>query len=149
MVGHGGSSAGSYLADPTSPIPSHCASIVATSTLRIKGLSYIRVGSGWPKYGYAACTYLSPLLAVSAIPLNMITIDTLGRRATLTIDFLFAGLFFLLIQICASRVWLTVFIFGVRAFTAGIFNTVYIYTSEVSPKSVCLNILFGGKLIAK
>ena len=34
MVGHGGSSAGSYLANPTSPIPSHCASIVATSTLR-------------------------------------------------------------------------------------------------------------------
>ena len=28
MVGHGGSSAGSYLADPTSPIPSHCVSIV-------------------------------------------------------------------------------------------------------------------------
>ena len=36
MVGHGGSSAGSYLADPTSPIPSHCASIVTTSTLRVK-----------------------------------------------------------------------------------------------------------------
>ena len=35
MVGHRGSSAGSYLADPTSPIPSHCASIVATSTLRV------------------------------------------------------------------------------------------------------------------
>ena len=35
MVGHGGSSAGSYLTDPTSPIPSHCASIVATSTVRI------------------------------------------------------------------------------------------------------------------
>ena len=35
MVGHGGSSAGSYLADPTSPIPSHCASIVATSTIRV------------------------------------------------------------------------------------------------------------------
>ena len=33
MVGHGGSSAGSYLADPTSPIPSHCASIC---TLRVK-----------------------------------------------------------------------------------------------------------------
>ena len=38
MVGHGGSSAGSYLADPTSPIPSHCASIVVTNTLRVKGL---------------------------------------------------------------------------------------------------------------
>ena len=35
MVRHGGSSAGSYLAGPTSPIPSHCASIVATSTLRV------------------------------------------------------------------------------------------------------------------
>ena len=35
MVGHGGSSAGSYLADPTSPIPSHCASIVVASTLRV------------------------------------------------------------------------------------------------------------------
>ena len=35
MVGHGGSSVGSYLANPTSPIPSHCASIVATSTLRV------------------------------------------------------------------------------------------------------------------
>ena len=35
MVGHGGCSAGSYLADPTSPIPSHRASIVATSTLRV------------------------------------------------------------------------------------------------------------------
>ena len=35
MVGHGGSSAGSCLADPTSPIPSHCASIVVTSTLRV------------------------------------------------------------------------------------------------------------------
>ena len=35
MVRHGGSSAGSYLTDPTSPIPSHCASIVVTSTLRV------------------------------------------------------------------------------------------------------------------
>ena len=35
MVGHGGSSAGSYLGDPTSLIPSHCASIVAASTLRV------------------------------------------------------------------------------------------------------------------
>ena len=34
MVEHGGSSAGSYLADPTSPIPSRCASVVAMSTLR-------------------------------------------------------------------------------------------------------------------
>ena len=43
MVGHGGSSAGSYLADPTSPIPSHCASIVVTSTLRVNPLGLFNV----------------------------------------------------------------------------------------------------------
>ena len=41
MVGHGGSSAGSYLAEPTSPIPSHCASIVVTSTVRVKNCQLI------------------------------------------------------------------------------------------------------------
>ena len=42
MVRHEGSSAGSYLADPTSPIPSHCASIVVTSTFRVDLSLYIR-----------------------------------------------------------------------------------------------------------
>ena len=40
MVGHGGSSAGSYLADPTSPIPSHCAAIKIASVvtqLKLRG----------------------------------------------------------------------------------------------------------------
>ena len=41
MVRHGGSSAGSYLTDPTFPIPSHCASIVMTNTLRVKFLHCI------------------------------------------------------------------------------------------------------------
>ena len=49
MLGHGGSSAGSYLANPTSPIPSHCAviilfqssaSYVVTGTLRVKGTQH-------------------------------------------------------------------------------------------------------------
>ena len=35
MAGHEGSSVSSYLVDPTSSIPSHCASIVVTSTLRV------------------------------------------------------------------------------------------------------------------
>ena len=46
MVGHGGSSAGSYLTDPTSPIPSHCTSIVATSTLRVN--CFPSQGAGMP-----------------------------------------------------------------------------------------------------
>ena len=43
MVGHGGSSAGSYLAEPTSPISSHCASIVATRTVRVNFPSLYQV----------------------------------------------------------------------------------------------------------
>ena len=54
MVGHGGSSAGSYLVDPTSPIPSHCASIVATSTLKVKRHS-------------AHCTFLSSCPSFSTV----------------------------------------------------------------------------------
>ena len=51
MVGHGGSSAGSYLADATSPIPSHCASIVATSTVRVNGDEVVQSGVIRPDAG--------------------------------------------------------------------------------------------------
>ena len=55
MVEHGGSSAGSYLADPTSPIPSHCAVIILFKSVPVHQLSwqahkelYVTDGS----YGY-------------------------------------------------------------------------------------------------
>ena len=67
-----------------------------------------------------------------AIPINLITIDYLGRKRTLCLNFTITAVFFLLIQLCTGRFLLTMFIFGVRAFGSGIFNTVYIYTSEVS-----------------
>ena len=54
MVGHGGSSSGSYLADPTSPIPSHCSSIATTSTLRVNvlifSLLFQRDKTTWPRH---------------------------------------------------------------------------------------------------
>ena len=52
MVRHGGTSAGSYLADPTSPIPSHCASIVVTSTLRVNCSASCIVGWLWLCQGH-------------------------------------------------------------------------------------------------
>ena len=55
MVGHGGSSAGSYLADPTSPISSHCASIVAT--LRVKS----------PHFSSSSNTFLTLTVLVMTI----------------------------------------------------------------------------------
>ena len=54
MVGYGGSSASSYLADPTSPIPSHCASIVATSTLRVNCV-YIKLLFEYSSRVYVKC----------------------------------------------------------------------------------------------
>ena len=59
MVGHGGSSAGSYLADPTSPIPSHCASIVATSTLRVKVKPYAVYNNFLDITNYGNCYFLA------------------------------------------------------------------------------------------
>ena len=75
------------------------------------------------------CTSCVP---ASAIPLNLLTIDWLGRRWTIAINYVMSAVFFLLVQICSTKLMLTIFIFGVRAFTSGIFNAVYIYTSEVS-----------------
>ncbi|KAI0229457.1 putative transporter SVOPL [Lamellibrachia satsuma] len=84
--------------------------------------------------------YVSMILATLgeyiAIPINLLSIDSLGRKWTLTINFLLSGIFFLLVQICTTRAWLTVFIFAVRAFSSAIFNTVYIYTSEVYPTTM-------------
>ena len=53
MVGHGGSSAGLYLANPTCPIAFHCASIVATSTFK----SYTYVCHLLPSFGVHSCTF--------------------------------------------------------------------------------------------
>ena len=78
---------------------------------------------------YCVCTVC---VLLAAIPLNLLTIDWLGRRWTIAINYIMSAVFFLLVQICSTKIVLTIFIFGVRAFTSGIFNAVYIYTSEVS-----------------
>ena len=41
MVRHGGSSAGSYHTDPTSPIPSHCAVIILFRSVPVHQLSWL------------------------------------------------------------------------------------------------------------
>ena len=76
MVGHGGRSAGSYLADPTSPIPSHCASIVATSTVRVN------VGIKPVKANFTSAQDLSLLRHVSLLPYEPhLPADPVGRTS--------------------------------------------------------------------
>ena len=61
MVGHGRSSAGSYLADPTSPIPFHCASIVETSTVRVNS-SCLHA-----RANFSGCEYVTIKLRLSLL----------------------------------------------------------------------------------
>ena len=61
MVGHGGSSAGSYLADPTSPIPSHCAVIILFKSVAVHQLPWLALRV--LKIGYGCFT--ASLLYVS------------------------------------------------------------------------------------
>ena len=67
MVGHGGSSAGLYLADPTSPVPSHCASIAVTSTLRVKKILTLH----YVAYAYMVFSDRCNVLQVLFWPLSL------------------------------------------------------------------------------
>ena len=66
MVGHGGSSAGSYLANPTSPIPSHGASVVTTSTVRVNLFTFIHFSVCPHCALWTACTQKSEYYEITA-----------------------------------------------------------------------------------
>ncbi|PAA57140.1 hypothetical protein BOX15_Mlig029535g7 [Macrostomum lignano] len=70
------------------------------------------------------------------IPFNLITIDALGRRWTMAINYGLTSVFFGLTYICVPKAVTTAFLFMIRAHAAGIFNTIYIYTVEVYPTVV-------------
>ncbi|XP_052214568.1 putative transporter SVOPL isoform X12 [Dreissena polymorpha] len=71
-----------------------------------------------------------------ALPLNIFLIDLVGRRWTGAVNLFGCGLFFILLQLPVPMTVLTGFIFLVRGFSAGMFNFVYIYTSEVYPTTI-------------
>lgn len=84
--------------------------------------------------------YISMIIATfgefAVIPLNYFGVDYFGRRKVITFNFLVAGCFYMLVQICASTTVLTFLMFGVRTFITGVFSTIYIYTGEVFPTTI-------------
>ncbi|KAK2508135.1 hypothetical protein MC885_013500 [Smutsia gigantea] len=75
-------------------------------------------------------------LSVSVNPLNILGINFLGRRLSLSITMACTALFFLLLNICTSSAGLIGFLFVLRALVAANFNTIYIYTAEVYPTTM-------------
>uniref|UniRef100_A0A1I8J5Z5 MFS domain-containing protein n=1 Tax=Macrostomum lignano TaxID=282301 RepID=A0A1I8J5Z5_9PLAT len=67
------------------------------------------------------------------IPFNLLTIDWLGRRWTLAINYLLMGVFFGLICLCVPSGVSAAFLLLARAHAGGIFKIDYIYTTEVYP----------------
>ncbi|XP_006861301.1 PREDICTED: putative transporter SVOPL [Chrysochloris asiatica] len=69
-------------------------------------------------------------------PLNILGINFLGRRLSLSITLGCTALFFLLLNICTSSTGLIGFLFMLRALVAANFCTIYIYTAEVYPTTM-------------
>uniref|UniRef100_H0VIX5 SVOP like n=1 Tax=Cavia porcellus TaxID=10141 RepID=H0VIX5_CAVPO len=79
---------------------------------------------------------ISTVGEIALNPLNILGINFLGRRLSLSITMGCTALFFLLLNICTSSSGLIGFLFMLRALVAANFNTIYIYTAEVYPTTI-------------
>ncbi|XP_073755358.1 putative transporter SVOPL isoform X3 [Callorhinus ursinus] len=79
---------------------------------------------------------ISTVGEIALNPFNILGINFLGRRLSLSITMGCTALFFLLLNICTSSSGLTGFLFMLRALVAANFNTIYIYTAEVYPTMI-------------
>ena len=79
--------------------------------------------------------------------LCMLLIDRYGRKLTMVVLSTLFAIFTAIIAECgASQAVLVIALFGSRACTSGLFNTVYVYTPEVYPTQ--MRALALGTLIA-
>ena len=82
---------------------------------------------------------------LTAILVTAILTDTVGRKWLQAIGFFVMGVFFALLLLCtSSRLWTTIFLFGVRCFAAVADIGGYIYTPEVFYSSFFVFVYFYG-----
>ena len=67
---------------------------------------------------------------------TIVIIEIVGRKLTMAFNFTIALIGFCLLFICTGEALLTFFLFLIRAFTTGVFQTMYVYTPEVYPTKV-------------
>uniref|UniRef100_A0A8C3HHV8 SVOP like n=1 Tax=Chrysemys picta bellii TaxID=8478 RepID=A0A8C3HHV8_CHRPI len=79
---------------------------------------------------------ISTIGEIALNPLNILGINFLGRRLSLSITMGCTALFFLFLNICTTSTGLIGFLFMLRALVAANFNTIYIYTAEVYPTTI-------------
>lgn len=62
---------------------------------------------------------------------TLVVIEIVGRKLTMALNFTIVLIGFCLLFICTGEGLLTFFLFLIRAFTTGVFQTMYVYTPEV------------------
>lgn len=79
---------------------------------------------------------ISTVGEITLMPLNIMGINLIGRRLSLTITMFLTGVFYLLLNICTRSSGLIALLFVLRSLASANFNTIYIYTAEVYPTTV-------------
>ena len=76
------------------------------------------------------------LAELPGLLVTIFIIEIIGRKFTIIVNFMMIMLGLCLLIICTSDALLTFFLFIVRAFCTGVFQTMYVYTPEVYPTNI-------------
>ena len=83
---------------------------------------------------------------------TLILSDTIGRKLTMTSEFLLSGFFYLLLLLCTGtkdKIVKTIFLFAIRGCITGAFQAAYVYTPEAYPTRIRASALSLCSMMAR